>query len=417
MFDMLRWYYFAAAFFVLQGMEGLGLVDQLLVGEWEGKPGDKITQSLNLLMILTSLALFGRGIGRIKSIRTGALLGIGAAGFLLCSAIWSIDPQTTVRGAIVYLTVVVGAIGVVENFKGDEFMDLFALICFLTGVASLILLVVYPAEAFGAAGDFRGIFSQKNILGEAMTMGALASLHGLRAGNRARLRGAVFLVLVTILAVMSGSATSLLVVLAFCGTDVMIGLIRKGGAARILGIGAIVVAFPLVVLEAVFPDTILEMMGKDATLTGRTEIWDAVIPYIYQRPWLGWGYGAFWSTDNPAAMQIADSLHWFAPQAHNGLLEMLLHVGVVGTAIFIFLWARTVWLSLRCMQTSEKALAITCLMSCAGLILVGISETVLVVPFEASTIVFFVTGLLCERAVWAAHVSRHYPTAVRRQRL
>ncbi len=65
------------------------------------------------------------------------------------------------------------------------------------------------------------------------------------------------------------------------------------------------------------------MIGKDPTLTGRTDIWGYVIPYIYQRPLLGWGYVAFWSTTNPAAMVIAEELHWFAPQAHNGLLEML----------------------------------------------------------------------------------------------
>ena len=119
---------------------------------------------------------------------------------------------------------------------------------------------------------------------------------------------------------------------------------------------------------------------------------------------------AFWSVNNPAAIAIGELLHWFSPQAHNGLLEMLLNVGLVGTFFFIFLWARTVWLSLRCIQTSEKALAISCLFSCAGIILVGISETVLLVPFEASTSVFFITGLLCERTMRAARLPR-YPTA------
>jgi len=55
-----------------------------------------------------------------------------------------------------------------------------------------------------------------------------------------------------------------------------------------------------------------------------------------------------------------------------------------------------------------KALAISCLLSCAGIILVG--ETVLLVPFEASTSVFFITGLFCEKAVRAARRPR-YPTA------
>jgi hypothetical protein len=43
-------------------------------------------------------------------------------------------------------------------------------------------------------------------------------------------------------------------------------------------------------------------------------------------------------------------------------------------------------------------------LSCAGIILVGISEAVLIVPFEASTSVFFIIGFFCERAVRASRL-------------
>ncbi len=43
---MPRWYYFAASFFVLQGMAAFEIIDRLVYGEWLGKPGDKFTQSL-----------------------------------------------------------------------------------------------------------------------------------------------------------------------------------------------------------------------------------------------------------------------------------------------------------------------------------------------------------------------------------
>ena len=195
-------------------------------------------------------------------------------------------------------------------------------------------------------------------------------------------------------------------ILIFCGADAAIALVRRGGTSRSLAIGATVLALPIVVYVTLFPDFLLQLMGKDPTLTGRTDIWDLVIPYIYERPWLGWGYVAFWSTTNPAAMAIADTLHWFAPQAHNGPLEMLLHVGVLGTAFFVFLWARTIWLSVKCMSTLEMAMGVTCLFSCIGIMLAGVSETVLIVPFEASTSVFFITGLLCERAVRVARMPR-----------
>src|SRR5262252_4724623 len=179
---MLRWYYWASIFFILQGIQALDILDRVIYGQWEGKPGDKLTQSLNLLLILVSLALFGRGFLLLRRLRTGTMLSIGLAGFLLLSTLWSVDPQDTATRAVLYLFVVIGAIGIASNLDGDEFMSLLALTCFLSGAASLVLLAVSPANAqviTADSVDFRGIFSQKNVLGEAMVVGALASLHGL----------------------------------------------------------------------------------------------------------------------------------------------------------------------------------------------------------------------------------------------
>jgi len=338
------------------------------------------------------------------------MLSIGLAGFLLLSTLWSVDPQDTATRAVLYLFVVIGAIGIASNLDGDEFMSLLALTCFLSGAASLVLLAVSPANAqviTADSVDFRGIFSQKNVLGEAMVVGALASLHGLRVGNGKRLRYAVILVLVAAVAFVSKSATSCLTIFAFCGTDAAMTLIRKGGTARILAICATISVLPLLIFGAAFPDSILEMIGKDPTLTGRTDIWTYVLADIYQKPLLGWGYLAFWSPHNLAAMEISEVFHWFVPQAHNGLLEMLLNVGLIGTVFFIILWVRNVRLAIRCLRTSEKALAISCLLSCVGVILVGISEIVLIAPFEASTGVFFITGLMCEKTVRATRWGRY----------
>ena len=38
----------------------------------------------------------------------------------------------------------------------------------------------------------------------------------------------------------------------------------------------------------------LTALGRSATLTGRTRIWQMSLDNIAQRPWLGYGFGAFW---------------------------------------------------------------------------------------------------------------------------
>jgi O-antigen ligase len=358
----------------------------------------------------SNVLLFVKALPRLKTMLNGAVIATSLVLFLLCTAAWSINPASSARSAIEYGIVVIGAIGIAANLKADAFMEQLALLCFLSGAASLLLLAVSPAAAYGDAGDFRGIFPQKNVLGEAMTMGALGSLHGLRVSKRGRAQQIIFLIVDIIAAAKAQSATSCLTIAAFCATDGVIFLFRKGGAARAVAMVAIALAVPLMAVVAIAPDALLGAIGKDPTLTGRTDIWHYVVIFISQRPWLGWGYLAFWSTSNPAAMYIADALHWFAPQAHNGLLEMLLCVGVVGTACFILVLGRTVFIALQCLQTTQTTLAISTLLLCGGIVLVGVSETVLIDPFEASTGVFFVTGLFCERALRTAH-ARHVPAA------
>ena len=42
-------------------------------------------------------------------------------------------------------------------------------------------------------------------------------------------------------------------------------------------------------------DSILLLFGRDASLTGRTTIWKVLLISVTKRPWLGFGYQAFWA--------------------------------------------------------------------------------------------------------------------------
>ena len=355
-------------------------------------------------LIVMGIVLFYRGFRYWPSLQRGGVLLICVAIFVLCSAVWSVDSGATLRLGIQYLFLIIGAIGVVENLEGDEFMDLLAWVCFLAAIASLVLLKVSPANAFDGYHDFRGVFSQKNPLGWAMSMGALASLHGLRVGKR-RLFNISTFILTTFLTVKAKSVTSLLAIALFTVLAIVITLLKKGSIARISVITCVIILAPIALIAAFNLNSLLEMLGKDPTLTGRTDIWGYVITDIYRRPWLGWGYAAFWSIYNPEAWRIADALRWYAPEAHNGILEILLSVGLIGGVLFIYVWARTAWLSLKCMRTSENAMAITCFSICAGAVLVGVSETVLLYP-QPMTCVFVTTGLFCDIALAKARRAR-----------
>jgi O-antigen ligase len=82
-------------------------------------------------------------------------------------------------------------------------------------------------------------------------------------------------------------------------------------------------------------ETLLGSIGKDTTLTGRTDLWPLVWELIWKRPWLGYGYGALWLGWDSETAYIWWATTWAAPNAHNGFLELLLQLGIVGLSIFL----------------------------------------------------------------------------------
>jgi O-antigen ligase len=319
-----------------------------------------------------------------------------------------VEASTTVRVAVVYLFVLIGVIGIAGTLDGEEYMHLLSCVCFVSAIVSILLVIVSPSNAFMGGVDYQGIFPHKNFLGQVMAIGALATLHGIRVARR-RQAGKFFMLFTFVgMAGASKSATALLTTLTFCGISAFFALWQRRGVARSIGVTVAVIFVPILVVAMAAPDTFLEMIGKDPTMSGRTEIWAYVIYDIAMKPWLGWGYSGFWlQPQNPAAVEISDAVHWSVPQAHNGLLEFLLSVGLVGTSIFLFLFVRTLILAYRCLRTPARALAISTIIICIGILLEGVSEPVLLNPTQPSTPVFFIAGLMCEQALRAAKRRRY----------
>lgn len=63
-------------------------------------------------------------------------------------------------------------------------------------------------------------------------------------------------------------------------------------------------------------------LGRDETLTGRTDIWAGILPIAMQHSILGCGFGGFWTTMKMEAFKTNT--------AHSGYLEIILELGFVG---------------------------------------------------------------------------------------
>jgi exopolysaccharide production protein ExoQ len=399
--------YAASIYYLLHTMSFLGVIDKLVNGPgWAGKTGNEITVTVNLLGIFVSVFLFWSGMRKTGMARFNKFLPLLAASFLLVSALWSVKPSLTFTQGTTYFFVVVGAIGLVQVLDRDELMDLLSWTCALSAVASLVWqFVLFPGSAFNEIEpDFDGIFSQKNVLGQVMVAGVLGALHCVRIRKRRRLRYICIIALCTTVAFLSKSSTSLVAIVALFYLDYLGRLYLKGVSTGIISVclsmGCVLLFF------AINDDLILEILGKDATLTGRTLIWQYVIDRIGEQPLFGWGYVAFWAPGNPAAGQVAEALNWAVPNAHNGLLEFLLDVGVVGTSLFVLLWARNLVMAVRCMKGRAGQFGLTSVLLLVTILLIGMSEQVLLAALQIWTSLFFIMGFICERELSPARAVR-----------
>jgi O-antigen ligase len=67
------------------------------------------------------------------------------------------------------------------------------------------------------------------------------------------------------------------------------------------------------------------LMGRNVTLTGRTEIWAGLLPSAMEHFFLGHGFGGYWTSITEKALG--------EKSAHNGYLEVLLEIGMFGLVI------------------------------------------------------------------------------------
>jgi O-antigen ligase len=81
-------------------------------------------------------------------------------------------------------------------------------------------------------------------------------------------------------------------------------------------------------------ENILLSLGRDTTLSGRTNLWEGALEKIAERPWLGYGYQGFWQEGGGAEM-IWKAEGYKPPHAHNGFINITLDLGLVGLFLFL----------------------------------------------------------------------------------
>ena len=309
----------------------------------EGSPVDQLFLSVLLGAGLVVLVARGQRTGTFLRLNGPILLFFLYASV---SVLWSDYPDVAFKRWVkAFGNVVMVLVVMTEPDPTAAIKRLLARTGFLLIPLSVLLIKYYPE--MGRTFDIwtgipynGGVSSNKNGLGVVCLVFGLGSLwrflEAFRAGEatdrtRPLIAHGTILAITLWLFSMADSATSFGCFLVGGGLIGLTSLSRlplRPTALHFLVVGLVFLCFfGLVILPEM---GLVEAMGREATLTGRTDIWKEVLSMDVD-PWLGTGFESFWL--GARAEQLWKKYYWHPNQAHNGYIEIFINLGWAGVAL------------------------------------------------------------------------------------
>jgi O-antigen ligase len=300
-----------------------------------------------LALLTCSLIMIGLISTRAREVRKAffqsrLLLLLPAIAYI--SAAWSQNPTHTLVSSCNLTLTILFAIYLYVRYPKDT------LLLFLTGGAAICLLLSLLAVVFMPSlgidpyqqDAWRGLFFQKNNCATICTLFFVLGLHLKPTSISERMLRFLVIVLAILFVVMSGSRTGWvlsLLALVLTYTSHIVGRLPRMDRAAMKAALFVVSVVAGVLLYLNFSG-VLAVLGKDPTMTQRTVIWASVIPSILRHPFVGYGFGAFWSGLNGESTQTILVTGWMEAQAQSGYLDVLLQIGLLGFCPLIWLFIR-----------------------------------------------------------------------------
>lgn len=247
--------------------------------------------------------------------------------YAILSTTWSEFPYITFRRSIfLILTTFFGGY-IAKLLSIDECLKLTRFLMMIIVILCIFLILFFPEygiEIGRHQGDWRGIFPHKNHMGRIIAFGIPLFLFQFLHTKRWRKSNLIFFLLSTGSLAYTGSRTSwILTFLLTIFIPLTYILIKKSRIIFFLFFFILFFLMILIIAFVLYP-IILEMfegffqfIGRDATLTGRTQIWNFAISRSQQKWLLGHGYNVFW-------------LPYKRGTAHFGYLDLWLDLGFLG---------------------------------------------------------------------------------------
>lgn len=263
----------------------------------------------------------------------------------MASTIWSQFPAKSLINSLYLAVDTLFAFYLYRRFSPEQLLRLLLIVGWICLTLSIILALFFPQYGIDhstPASGWRGIYGHKNNCGEMTVFFLSAALLVPVAGSIPRLARIAYFALSGVVIVMAQSVTGFIAAALIAVCVLVVGLIGKleKGSRKIVFLVGMAMALSLTIGGVAYFTEITLLLGKDPTLTGRTEIWSAVLASITKHPLIGYGYTAFWGGMKGESINVLLSARWAVQSAHNGLLEIWLTLGAFGVGAILYSFVR-----------------------------------------------------------------------------
>jgi exopolysaccharide production protein ExoQ len=350
-----------------------------------------IATSICLIIVVLILSKLSQIVSSCITMKWFTWLSILA----LASTAWSQFPLATIRGSIYLVLNTLFAFYLYWRFKRQQLMKLLYLLGWVCLGASLVLIVFFPQfGVFKGAGEefWQGIYLNKNQCSMMTVFFLAAACYVKLTGIFARLLRLLQICLSVSVIVMSQSRTGwvlLACLMAYLSFDKLLHRFRADNKIVVAVFSAAIV-LPLVAGAVSNWRKVTYYLGKDPTLTGRTQIWNSAIESAIKRPMVGYGYEAFWNGLKGESANASLMSGWAVSSTHNGWLAVWLTLGAIGVSILFCTLFKGIKDAIRCLSADASSYFRWCSCMILLTLVLSMDEEQMLVPNDLTWILYIV---------------------------
>jgi len=321
-----------------------------------------LDRTIKIIWISMSLCVIATHWSLARSLAKNLNPGLIAfAALALASAAWSIDSSATLLRFVTLASIMLVCFSIpLARWDGRRLSRLVIPPVMLILAASLVAGMLYPDRVIEIGLDvsqnnaWHGITGTKNFFGLTSCIGVIVCTHRWLAREGRMIWSLAGALMAFGCLLLSRSNTSLLATLISVAFMVLVmrvpGLKDRFSNHVVIAFGSTLLLYELIIQDVVPGVNVLlapvtRLFGKDTTFSSRTMIWKIIKEHMNGAPYLGTGYGAYWTgptPDSPSFVFI-HLMYFYPAEAHNGYLEVVNDLGLVGLLAllaFVFWYMR-----------------------------------------------------------------------------